>query len=218
MSIVTSLQLESLNGSEGRISTIGHVFREGDVPAGTSINASLDGTNVPLQLDVKATWPDGSVKHAVLSFENPAQVGSGTLVLGHAESPFDVESIDLAAQAIAEDYSFVVEIDGDTFDVADVLAEGDAWLSGSLASEVRVSKTLGDGLDVRVDVRATADGEFHTSVIVGNDNIETTGLDAKTYSVSITQNGDTVYQNAALTQPHFTVSVSYTHLTLPTKA
>ena len=205
MSIVSNIQLENLEGSEGRVTIIGHVFREGDVPTGTSLKATLDGNDVPLQMDVKATWPDGSVKHAVLSFENPAEAGSGSLILGHTELAPAVSPIDVAVQAATQEYSFTVEIDGETFDVSDSLASGDPWLSGPLATEVRVTETLSNGLDVRVDVRATADGEIYTSVVVGNDNIETTGLEEKTYAISITQNGETVFENPALTQPHFTV-------------
>lgn len=209
MPLITTLAVEGLGDSGGRITTIGHVFRQGDIPAGGGISAEFDGLAIPVQLDVKATWPDGSVKHAVLSFENPADSVSGTLTLQHvapeSDEVDDSMDVDVAAMAAAQEYAFEVTIEGETVDVAALLANGSTWLSGTLASEVRVSQTLANGLEVRVDVRATADGVINTSVIVGNDNVETTGLDAKEYSVELTQNGESVYQNDALTQPHFTV-------------
>lgn len=48
--------------------TFGQVFKRGDVlPTNSVIGKLADGTTVPLQMDVKATHPDGSVRHAVLS-------------------------------------------------------------------------------------------------------------------------------------------------------
>ena len=204
MSVITSLTLENLEGSAGRITSIGQVFKQGDIPVGSGLQASFAGATVPIQMDIKATWPDGSVKHAIVSFENPAMASGGTLTLEHAET-LTAAPIDVSTMATAQGYDFEIDIDGETVAVADLLATGSPWLSGALASEVRVTGTLTNGLEVRVDVRATADGEFETSGIVGNDNVETTGLEAKTYSVEIRQNGEALYANPALTQPHFTV-------------
>ncbi len=47
--------------------TFGQVFRNGDVPAGKTISAIVSGQAVPLQVDVKARNPDGSLRHAVLT-------------------------------------------------------------------------------------------------------------------------------------------------------
>ncbi len=48
--------------------TFGHGFKQGDVPANSSLSAKLgSGTSVPLQVDKKATYSDGSLRHAVLT-------------------------------------------------------------------------------------------------------------------------------------------------------
>ncbi len=48
--------------------TFGFVFRKGDVPAGMTIEAiGEDGLEMPIQMDVKTRYDDGSVCHAVLS-------------------------------------------------------------------------------------------------------------------------------------------------------
>src|SRR5215469_10977820 len=52
--------------------TFGQVFADGDVPAGTQLVAIINGQRVTLQMDVKATNPDGSVRFALLTLEAPA--------------------------------------------------------------------------------------------------------------------------------------------------
>lgn len=48
--------------------TFGQAFRQGDVPRGTGLRAADSaGTALPLQLDARATYPDGSLRFAVLS-------------------------------------------------------------------------------------------------------------------------------------------------------
>ncbi len=48
--------------------TLGQVFAPGDLPAGAGLSGKLaDGAALPMQVDVKATHPDGSVRHAVIS-------------------------------------------------------------------------------------------------------------------------------------------------------
>lgn len=211
MTVLFKSDLEFKAGSEGRITSVGQIFNQGDVPSGSTLSARFGDSDVPLQVDIKATWPDGSIKHAVLSFANPDTISAEPAelsfsVLDHPE-PAASADIDVAAMALAQGYDFEVEIDGEIIDVAALLAEqeGDVWLSGPLAGQVRVTASTANGLDLRFDITARADGTLETSVIVGNDNILTTGLEAVTYAYAIRQNGVEVLANAALTQPHFTV-------------
>ena len=60
--------------------TFGQVFKKGDVPRGASLMATLDGRPVALQVDPKATNPDGSLRHAVLTVMVPS-------LSGNTESP-----------------------------------------------------------------------------------------------------------------------------------
>jgi hypothetical protein len=64
--------------------TFGQVFKAGDVPAGATLTASLDGQPVTLQVDTKATNPDGSLRHAVLTAIVPSLQGSATVPLALA--------------------------------------------------------------------------------------------------------------------------------------
>jgi chitodextrinase len=48
--------------------TISRVFVQGEFPAGTYPQARIGGTAVLTQADVKNTWPDGSLRHVMISF------------------------------------------------------------------------------------------------------------------------------------------------------
>ena len=61
--------------------TFGQVFRAGDVPSGQTVVATLNGQTVPLQVDTKATNPDGSLRHAVLTAIVPSLPGGSALPL-----------------------------------------------------------------------------------------------------------------------------------------
>ena len=75
---VVSAQL--ISGSDREAShvpvTFGQVFRASDLPAGRGLTATVDGRAVALQVDRKASWPDGSLRHAVLSARIP-HLGAG---------------------------------------------------------------------------------------------------------------------------------------------
>ncbi len=49
--------------------TFGQVFADGDLPAGAQLIALINGQQVAVQMDVKTTNPDGSVRFAVLTVD-----------------------------------------------------------------------------------------------------------------------------------------------------
>lgn len=66
-----SVTIRDTSGSaqNNRPFTISRVFAQGEFPAGAYPQARLNsGSTVPTQVDLKNTWPDGSVKHALVSF------------------------------------------------------------------------------------------------------------------------------------------------------
>ncbi|MEO9079448.1 MAG: hypothetical protein ABI268_09060, partial [Rhodanobacter sp.] len=67
--------------------TFGQVFKAGDVPAGAKLTASLNGQPITLQVDTKATNPDGSLRHAVLTAMVPSLQGSASVPLALATAP-----------------------------------------------------------------------------------------------------------------------------------
>lgn len=47
--------------------TFGHAFKQGDLPAGNYISATVGGSPISIQADIRNRWPDGSAKYALLS-------------------------------------------------------------------------------------------------------------------------------------------------------
>ena len=72
------VSLGAVNQSNAPV-TFGHAFKAGDVPATRGLAAKLsDGTDIPLQLDSKATHPDGSLRHAIVTLNLPVLAGGAT--------------------------------------------------------------------------------------------------------------------------------------------
>jgi hypothetical protein len=194
----------------GRIVTFGQVFAPGDVAAGETLVAIIDGKAVPLQVDVKATHPDGSIRHAVLSVEAPELgVGESVDVMLAKGTPAAQPSIDVAS-ILESGYDLELIVDGQVFGVADLLAQAladgsaSAWLNGPLASEVRVEAPISaDGnLHATFDIRVHADGSVRTDVALAYDWAYSMGMDNITYDVEIRDKGQTVVRYDGLDHHH----------------
>ena len=186
-------------GSGTRAVTFGHGFAQGEVPSGTGIRAQVGGNDVAVQLDVKSTWPDGSIKHAVLTVD-PGGSGDRTVTLSAGNSPINNgPAIDVGAAASAANWQFAFEVNfGSGTQVIDVdqllqANASDSWLSGGLVSEERVSATVegpgGRELTVFFDVRTDGNGNFETNVSATYANVETTDNTDLNYSYTIRENG-----------------------------
>ena len=81
MSVIVENYLKVSDAARGGITTIGHVFAQGDVPTTKLLTASVDGADLPLQVDILSTWPDGSAKHASLSIAIPDDLAVGEYAL-----------------------------------------------------------------------------------------------------------------------------------------
>lgn len=209
MAAIVSLDLQKLSDMAGRTTSVGHGFAAGDIPAGSTLAATIGGRETPIQIDVLSTWPDGSIKHGILSFRTPESAeGTATLDLQAVSTVGQAAAIpDIAVLAAEQAYDFTVTVDDVTVDIAALLQDNtpDLWQAGPLVTQGRVTHTLANGIQIRADITVRADGSIDTSITFGNDDIETTGLNAVTYAVAIVQDGETVFENAALTQHHFTV-------------
>jgi hypothetical protein len=192
-----------------RLITFGYVFPKASLPNGTMLAASINGVAVPLQVDVKATHSDGSVRHAVLTLRVPAlaegasvdtqlSVSAGT----SSGAPVNIATVLAAANYKAALNMVMHNATGSetplSFDIVKLttaaLSSGTTqrWLSGPLVSEVRVDTPINTWMHTRFDVRAYADGSIQTDVIVLNDSIAM-GETTFAYDVTLTQNGTTAY-------------------------
>jgi len=179
--------------------TFGQVFRDGDVPRGTALTATLNGLPVTLQVDTKATNPDGSLRHAVLTAMVPALPGKATLPLTLSTEPAPMATGQAGpvslSQLLATNYDAKVSINiGNKNYTANALGRLQAassaqacapwdtqcnvWLSGPLASEwivngpVRAADgTTNPNLKIYFAVRAYTDGSSSTIQRVRTDII-----------------------------------------------
>lgn len=187
-----------------KVVTFGQVFIPGQLPRGASIHARSRGRGLPVQLDVKATNPDGSARMGVVTLVAPwpAEV---MLVRG---APEIGPAVDLTSLAGRYELSVDMVVHGEAGDVpfhADAgallsraLASGKVsyWLRGPLATEARVETPVMSSMRLVFDIRAYADGSTFTDVQFNND-IALQPVGGKlVYDVSIRSGGQQVFQQA----------------------
>ncbi|MEI8396388.1 MAG: hypothetical protein WCF85_16770, partial [Rhodospirillaceae bacterium] len=167
--------------------TIGQVFIPGQLLPGEGLMAvhrgQSAGDTLPVQIDIKATHQDHSVRHAVLTFECPKLTAgeSVDLTLLKREASSTEQPPAVTVNMILDrgyQASAVIRL-GDgapvIIDAARLLRAAAAehpasvWLSGSAVTEVRVGFPLDRSLHIDFDIRGYADGRVRTDFIVAND-------------------------------------------------
>lgn len=152
--VVTDAVISQARQAQTDVSvTFGQVFKNGDVPRGATVTASLNGKPVDLQVDAKATNPDGSLRHAVLTIRIPGLRGEVEVPLALATGPAIIAGTPISLpQLLATRYDAKVSLamNGATYtaDARTLLQAASAdrtcktwgtqcsiWLSGPLASE-----------------------------------------------------------------------------------
>jgi hypothetical protein len=140
-------------GQNNRPFSISRVFVRGEFPSGQYPQARVNGsTTLPTQVDVKNTWPDGSLKHAMVSFA--ATVPSGGRIV-----------VDFTSQKTPNNTGFLDQ-KGMLSYSAGSWAAGIQTSAGS-ASAREMLKSLGVSPDINSDqVRYWMKGPIVTQVIV----------------------------------------------------
>lgn len=147
---LTTVRVENTKASEQSDVpiTFGHIFAPGDLPKSGSLSGiSEDGTPLPLQVDVKASHPDGSVRHAVISAVLPrlSPRQAETIGLMKTAAGSGVSQLSRPADLIDTGFtaSVVLSVDGKTYTAsADALFKSGkvtTWLAGPIANEWLVS-------------------------------------------------------------------------------
>jgi hypothetical protein len=199
--------------------TFGQVFRPGDVPVYGGIAPVLaDGTPIPFQLDIKATHPDGSVRHGIFSLLLP-QLSAGksqVLKLVKTEAPAPKTSNELPAALLNAGFTASVNLNigGKVYSAsADELLRGGkytTWLSGPVADEWLVSAPLksADGVEhphltARFAIRTYPKiNKARVDVTIENDWAYEPAPQNFTYDAEILVGGKSVYSKAGLTHFH----------------
>ena len=217
-SIVTVQAISQSSQSQTQVPvTFGQIFKDGDVPAGTGLTASINSQAIPLQVDAKATNPDGSLRHAVLTAVIPSLPGYSTQPITLSTAPAGTGSAVTLAQLLATAFDATVNINiGGTNYTADAkqllqtaattnacVPWGQAcnvWLSGPLVSEWIVGGPVtsaggvsNPNLRVYFNVRAYAGNPINlvrVDVVIENDWAYTP-QQSITYNATLTSGSDT---------------------------
>jgi hypothetical protein len=208
--------------------TFGQVFAPGALaPTDTVLGKFADGSTIPLQLDVKATHADGSVRHAVISGIAPKLQSGQMLALGlvKAGKPTSlgarlnatgVKQTITPAALVGAGFSaaFTATIDGQQYSAAaDKLLLQQTpvtWLSGPTVTEWQVAAPLTNAqgaahphLSARFAIRwYPASGRARVDVTIENDWAYEPGPRNFTYDAQIAVGGKPVYTRAGLTHFH----------------
>lgn len=215
--VVTDVQIENLASSDQLRTpvTFGQVFAPGDLKAGETLAGQLpDGTTFPLQLDVKATHPDGSVRHAVMSASLPKISAGQTLTVRLSKTaPAAATAAVTPSALLASGFSAAVNLtlNGQRYTVsADQLLKSGkykTWLSGPVVNEWLVSAPLKNSagvdhphLSARFAIRSyTGLNKAKVDVTIENDWAYEPSPQNFTYDAQILVGGQTAYSKTALT-------------------
>lgn len=217
---VTALQLAS-TATVPQVNvpvTFGQVFRAGDVKSTESLTGKLaTGASVPLQVDVKARHPDGSLRHAVVSSVLPNLMPGQTHTLNLVKSAAPQAAAAGASPAALLNAGFsavaTITLNGKQYSAsAESLLKGGyaAWLAGPVANEWLVSAPLktaqGEAhphLSARFAIRAyPGNGSARVDVTLENDWAYEPAPQNFTYDAQITVGGKPAFSKTALTHFH----------------
>ncbi len=85
---------------------IGRPFVQGEIPNGQLPQASVNGTAVATQVDVKSRWGDGSLKHAIISFLIPTLSANQSVTVSFAPGTTVGNGALTQAQMLGAAYNF----------------------------------------------------------------------------------------------------------------
>lgn len=174
------------------VATFGYVFAAGQMPAGSTVAASANGAAIAAQMDVKASWPDGSVKMAVLSVARPALApgASADVALGAtttaAALPISVPTG--LAGTIRVAFTDGTALILDPFALA--RSSADFWMRGPLAVSARVTAAhAASAFRVVADVVIYAGGSYALDIQFANDRAMEAAGGHLDYTAIVTLNG-----------------------------
>lgn len=184
--------------------TFGQVFAVGDMKKSDVLVGKLDGAAVPLQVDIKATHADGSVRHAIIS----AQVSkAGTMQLNTGGIPATAV---IASGDVIPAASVSATIGGIKYSATSSTAGKATWLQGPVVNEWQTVAPLTTAAGVvhphlvaRFALRYyTASKKTRVDVTVENAWAYEPGPQNFTYDTDISVDGTSVYRKSALTHYH----------------
>lgn len=198
--------------------TFGQVFAKGDMmPKGEMIGILADGSTIALQVDAKATHPDGSLRHAVISAVMPALAAGQSQTVTLSKSTGTTTAVGATPAALLHagfSAAVTLKIGALTYSVSadDLLKNGKytTWLAGPIVNEWLASAPLktADGvehphLSARFAIRSYAGlDKTRVDVTIENDWAYEPNPSNFTYDAVITVGGKSAYEKLGLTHLH----------------
>ncbi|WP_374001111.1 hypothetical protein [Massilia sp. CFBP 13647] len=198
--------------------TFGQVFAVGDMQPGNTLVGRFDnGETVYLQMDVKATHADGSIRHAVVSGIVPSLAVNETRTLSLMKTNAPKTAGVSPKTLLQNGFSASVQatIGGVTYRVSpdDLIKNGNAsqtWLSGAVANEWLVNAPLRDDkgvahphLTARFAIRwYDAVKKARVDVTLENTWAYEPNPQNFTYDTQVTVQGQVVFSKQALEHVH----------------
>lgn len=192
-----SIELKRTSVRAGFV-TFGDVFPPGELRPSHQLGAELNGQNYPLQMDVKATHTDGSVRHAIFTLAVPEGRGQLKGSYGLLEN----RSVDLRWNDTLFD-GMILQLEGSLGDgrlasyrlpVGALLSEGEEWLSGPMAVERIASLEVGPLLKVWISGRQYRDGSGRIRLSFENHKTFSPVPRDLSYRVSLSNGSDYLFK------------------------
>jgi hypothetical protein len=189
-----------------RVVSFGQIFPAGRVQPNTRLTVTLNASAVPSQMDVKAMYPDGSVRHAIIAARAPRLVGGASVEgLIKADGADDRGALPATPPAVpAIQVAITHKAGAVTIGTAYVdlpaLARAPSsrkpppWLKGPLVQEQRYHSAMIGGLQVVFDVWTSAVGPSRVDVIFHNDSAQNATIGTQIYDAAINLDGHEVYR------------------------
>lgn len=179
--------------------TFGQVFAVGDVKKTDVLVGAIGTTAVPLQVDVKATHADGSVRHAIISAQVPK---AGTMQLNTGGVPAVAGTVPSSLPQVISSAT----IGGVKYSASPSGAFKASWLQGPIVNEWQSATplTTADGvthphLMARFAIRSYAASKaVRVDVTIENNWAYEPAPQNFTYDADISIDGKSVYSRAAL--------------------
>jgi len=216
--VITDVRIQNTGATQTNVPfTFGQVFAAGQLKPTEGLAAKLaDGSLVRLQLDVKATHADGSVRHAIVSGVLPSLAAGATQKLDLAKSTVSDAGSATPQSLLAAGLNSTVTLTIDnvkyTASLADAMTSGTPtkWLSGNVATEWFANAPLKTAagavhpvLTARFGVRWYSGLNKQARVEVVVENAKTfTSAHQYTYDVNVDVNGRSAYAKTGLTHYH----------------
>ena len=187
-------------------------FLPGEVTQDTHLVAIVGGQKIPVQMDVKTINADGSVRSALLTFEQPSISANSSVsfMLSTTGTAFTAGPLSLASLNDSNyDLKVTIALQGGktvVLDAATLLEQAlnagtvSYWQTGPLATQGRVDVPIAGSLHVTLDITMYADGSTSTDVQFNNDYAMQSVGGTAVYNVNIQQNGSTVLQQSNITE------------------